>query len=196
MGSDEHQLHIMLFPFMAAGHTIPTLDMVKLFSSHGNVKVTLVITPSNASMVAQQLNNQENVTSKQIEFPDPDSGLPPGCVSVDKLKGAPELFPKFLKALELMQNPFEKILQEFSPDCLVAEMFYPWATNVFHGVCLFALSGSEFMRRDKPFKKVSSDTEHFVLPNLLHKTKQMNSRKWHGRPLKRVDHLTMIPVLS
>nr|QSM19612.1 glycosyltransferase [Arnebia euchroma] len=174
----EDQLHIMFFPFMAAGHIIPTLDMVKLFSSRGNVKITLVITHSNSSMVAQQLENQENINFKQIEFPDQDSGLPKEYDTVDKIKGAPELFPKFLKALELMQNPFEKILQEFSPDCLVADMFYPWATNaaakfdiprlVFHGVSLFALCGSEVMRRDKPFKNVSSDTEHFVIPNIPH----------------------------
>ncbi|KAG6793158.1 hypothetical protein POTOM_002349 [Populus tomentosa] len=84
--------------------------------------------------------------------------------------------PKFLKATTLLQAPFEKVLQECHPDCFVADMFFPWATDaaakfgiprlVFHGTSNFALSAAECVRLYEPHKKVSSDSEPFVVPDL------------------------------
>ncbi|KAJ6965153.1 scopoletin glucosyltransferase-like [Populus alba x Populus x berolinensis] len=83
---------------------------------------------------------------------------------------------KFLKATTLLQAPFEKVLQECHPDCIVADMFFPWATDaaakfgiprlVFHGTSNFALSAAECVRLYEPHKKVSSDSEPFVVPDL------------------------------
>ncbi|KAG6789781.1 hypothetical protein POTOM_005905 [Populus tomentosa] len=83
---------------------------------------------------------------------------------------------KFIKATTLLQAPFEKVLQECHPDCIVADMFFPWATDtaakfgiprlVFHGTSNFALSAAECVRLYEPHKKVSSDSEPFVVPDL------------------------------
>ncbi|KAJ6310499.1 hypothetical protein OIU76_015263 [Salix suchowensis] len=35
----------------------------------------------------------------------------------------------FIVATTLLQEPFEKVLQEIHPDCIVADMFFPWATD-------------------------------------------------------------------
>ncbi|KAL0320541.1 UNVERIFIED_CONTAM: Scopoletin glucosyltransferase [Sesamum radiatum] len=88
----------------------------------------------------------------------------------------PDLLPKFFEALALLQEPAEELLQELSPDCLIADMFLPWTADsaakfgiprlVFHGTSCFALCLLEQMYLHKPYKNVSSDSEPFVVPNL------------------------------
>ncbi|KAJ4829344.1 hypothetical protein Tsubulata_051562 [Turnera subulata] len=77
-----------------------------------------------------------------------------------------------------LQEPLEMLLEETRPDCLVADMFFPWVTEaaakfgiprlVFHGFSFFALSAGECVRQYEPYKKVASDSEPFVVPNLPH----------------------------
>nr|BBC62105.1 glucosyltransferase 4 [Nemophila menziesii] len=174
------QLHVVFFPFMAQGHLIPTLEMVKLFSSRG-LKTTIVTTKFYAPAVTKSIEktkhtgNQINIII--IKFPSAEVGLPEGSESLDKLK-SPDMFMKFFKALSLLQEPFEQILQELSPDCIVSDMFFPWTTAsaakfdiprfVFHGLSLFALCVSENMRFYKPFKNLGSeslDSEPVMLPD-------------------------------
>lgn len=76
----------------------------------------------------------------------------------------------------MLQQPLEKLLQECHPDCLIADMFLPWTTDaaakfgiprlVFHGISCFSLCTSDCLFRYKPYKKVSSDSELFVVPEL------------------------------
>nr|BBC62101.1 glucosyltransferase 0 [Nemophila menziesii] len=171
------QFHVVFFPLMAQGHLIPTLEIVKLFSSRG-LKTTIVTTKLHVPVITKSIEktnhsgNQINISI--IKFPCKEVGLPEGSESLDTLK-QPDMFMKFFRGLSLLQEPFEQILQELSPDCLVADMFFPWTTNVaakyniprfvFHGFCLFALCVSENIRSYKPFKDVESDSEPIVLPN-------------------------------
>ncbi|KAL3515300.1 hypothetical protein ACH5RR_022202 [Cinchona calisaya] len=176
------QLHVFLFPMMARGHMIPTLDMAKLFSSHG-VKTTLITTPlraptfTKAIEATRQLQGNE-IAIRVIEFPVEKAGLPEGCESLDKITD--DQIPNFIKATFMLQEPLEQLLKEYHdhPSCLVADMFFPWATEVaekfciprliFHGTSYFALCVSENMRKFKPFKNVSNDSEPFLVPNLPH----------------------------
>ncbi|GAU19889.1 hypothetical protein TSUD_94940 [Trifolium subterraneum] len=82
----------------------------------------------------------------------------------------------FCKATKLLQNPFEKLLLEQHPDCVVSDLFYPWTYDstvkfeipriVFNGSGFFSLCAVECMRLYKPLKNVFSDSETFVIPNL------------------------------
>ncbi|XP_062025274.1 probable UDP-glucosyl transferase 73B6 [Rosa rugosa] len=180
MGSESHDsVHIFLFPFMAHGHMIPVSDMAKLFASHG-VKITIVTTPQNAIRFAQTTQSRKpssgfDIQIKAIEFPSEEAGLPKGCENLDSLP-LPELANKFFKATRLLQAPIEELLKEFKPTCLVADMFFPWATEaaakfgiprlVFHGTSFFSLCASECVRLYEPYNTVSGETDPFVIPNL------------------------------
>ncbi|KAK9942040.1 hypothetical protein M0R45_007730 [Rubus argutus] len=182
MGSESHDsVHIFLFPFLAHGHMIPVSDMAKLFASHG-VKTTIVTTPQNALRFAKTTQSRKptsgfeiEIEIKTIEFPCEEAGLPKGCENLDLLP-SPELVDNFLKASRLLQAPLELLLKELKPSCLVADMFFPWATEaaakfgiprlVFHGTSFFSLCASECVRLHEPYKSVSSETEPFVIPNL------------------------------
>ncbi|KAI3448124.1 hypothetical protein Pfo_004789 [Paulownia fortunei] len=170
------QLHFFFLPVMAHGHMIPTVDMAKLFTSRG-LRTTIISTPAFAEPVKKARDSGIDIGLSIIKFPSEESGLPDHIVSLDQVT-SDELVPKFIKALALLQEPVEKLIQEFHPNCLVSDMFLPWTTDsaakfgiprlVFHGTSYFSLCASEQMRRHKPYKNVSSDSEHFVVPNLPH----------------------------
>ncbi|CAI9786298.1 unnamed protein product [Fraxinus pennsylvanica] len=173
-----NQLHVFFFPLLAPGHMIPTLDMAKLFISRG-VKTTIIATPGFDKLIENARESGCDIGMHVLKFPPEKSELPDEIKSLDQISD--DLIPMFAKALELLQEPVEKLLEEFHPDCLVADMFFPWAVDsaakfdiprlVFHGTCYLSLCSSEHMRIYEPFKNVSSDSEQFVLPDLPHELK-------------------------
>ncbi|KAM7474132.1 hypothetical protein LguiB_021375 [Lonicera macranthoides] len=182
----QKQLHIFFFPMMARGHMIPTLDMAKLFSSTTSaaVKSTIITTPLNASAFSTSIRSSQ-LDLQILEFPSAAAGLPEGVENVDHCTSH-EMVISFFMATALLQEPLERLLGELRPDCLVADMFFPWATCaasrfgiprlVFHGTSFFALCASASMRMYKPFKDVESDSEPFVLPNLPHEIKLLRTQ--------------------
>ncbi|KAF7849356.1 hypothetical protein BT93_L0887 [Corymbia citriodora subsp. variegata] len=184
MGSDNsRQLRIFFFPFMAHGHILPTIDMAKLFASRG-LKATIITTPLNAPIFAQTIQRTQKLGAKidvkTIDFQSVEAGLPPGCENLDSVESQ-EMFLKFIKATEMLKQPLEDLLNEDPPDCLVADMFFPWATDVaqrlgvprivFHGMSFFALCAMECIRLHEPHKIVSSDSDPFAIPNFPHEIK-------------------------
>ncbi|KAF7127200.1 hypothetical protein RHSIM_Rhsim11G0162900 [Rhododendron simsii] len=177
------QLHVVFFPLMAPGHMIPTLDVAKLFATRG-VKSTIITTPLNACYFTKSVERTNQLGFQMgiltVDFPAAAAGLPEGCESVDQIT-SDDMSPNFSKATTLLQDPLERILDEVRPDCLVADMFFPWATEaaakfgiprlVFHGTSFFALCATENMRLYKPHREVSSDDEPFFVPNLPHQIK-------------------------
>ncbi|KAM3742882.1 hypothetical protein ACB098_07G101700 [Castanea mollissima] len=147
MGSKSRQLHIFFFPLMGHGHLIPTMDMAKLFAERG-VKATIVTTPRNVPIFSKTRGT--NVDIQIIKFPAVEAGLPEGYMS-----------HKFIQATKMLQQPLEQLLEEYQPSCLVADMFFPWATDVAakFGIPRLVFEGFSF------FSKVFSDSEPFVIPS-------------------------------
>ncbi|KAL3382777.1 hypothetical protein AABB24_002333, partial [Solanum stoloniferum] len=174
------RLHFFFFPLMAQGHMIPTLDMATLVASRG-VKATIITTPLNESVFSDSIERNKHlgieIDIRLITFQAVENDLPEGCERLD-LVPSPELFKNFFKATAMMQEPFENLVKECHPDCIVSDMLFPWSTDsaakfnipriVFHGTGFFALCVAESIKRNKPFKNVSSDSETFAVPNLPH----------------------------
>ncbi|CAH9057827.1 unnamed protein product [Cuscuta europaea] len=183
MGSNHQQLHLFFLPGLAHGHMIPTLDMAKLFASRG-VTATIITTPLNepvfSSAVRKYTQLGLQIQIRLVEFPGVQLGLPENCQRGDQLPSRDAL-PTFLKACNLLQQPLEALLEEIRPDCLVADMFFPWATAaatkfgiprlVFHGTNCVSLCASHSLMAHKPYENVSSDSEPFTIPNLPHQLK-------------------------
>ncbi|CAI0557386.1 unnamed protein product [Linum tenue] len=177
--SHFQQLHIFFFPFMARGHMIPFLHMAKLFATKG-IKSTIVTTDLNHPFFAPAAAATPNLETTTIAFPAAEnSGLPPNCENMDSITSRPdaaELAPKFFLATASLRGPLESLLESSKPDCLVADMFFPWSTAaaarfgiprlVFHGTGFFSLSAAETVRIHEPHIRVSSDSAPFLIPNL------------------------------
>ncbi|XP_058730694.1 scopoletin glucosyltransferase-like [Vicia villosa] len=178
MENQCNPLHMFFFPFMAQGHMIPTIDMAKLFASKG-VKATIVTTPLNKPTISKAIEqfkgHSNNIHIQTINFPSVEAGLPEGCENVDLIP-SPIYAPAFFKAIRMMQEPFEELLIQEQPHVIVADMFFPWATDsaakfgipriVFHGTSLFSICAAQCLKKHEPKKNVSSDTELFLIPEL------------------------------
>ncbi|CAN8257917.1 unnamed protein product [Cochlearia groenlandica] len=183
----EKKIHVLFFPFMAHGHMIPILDMAKLFSSRG-AKSTLITTPNNSKILEKPIESFKNqnpnveIGIKIFDFPCVDLGLPEGCENVDFINSyqnpnsGGDLFLKFLFSTKYLKQQLEDFIETAKPSCIVADMFFPWATEsaenlgvprlVFHGTSFFSLCCSYNMRTHKPHKKVDTVSTPFVIPGL------------------------------
>ncbi|KAF9675880.1 hypothetical protein SADUNF_Sadunf09G0079400 [Salix dunnii] len=153
---------------MAHGHMIPTVDMARLFARRGawnqfqvSTKATIVSTSLNAPIFSKTIERDRqlglDISIHNIKFPSAEGGLPEGCENLSSLT-SPDMFPTFLKAIGMLQQPLEKLLEECHPSCVVADMMFPWATE--------AANKLGIPRRYEPHKGVDSDFEPFVVPGL------------------------------
>ncbi|KAM7474117.1 hypothetical protein LguiB_021363 [Lonicera macranthoides] len=120
-----------------------------------------------------------------MEFPSTATGLPEGTENMDQCTSDEMLFT-FVKATTLLQEPLERLKGELRPDCLVADVFFPWATQaasrfgiprlVFHGSSFFALCTNVSLKMYQPFKDVELDSEPFILPNLPNEIKLLRTQ--------------------
>ncbi|XVF01293.1 hypothetical protein REPUB_Repub04eG0075400 [Reevesia pubescens] len=177
MSRENRQLYIFFLLFMAHGHMIPFIDVSTLFATKG-VKTTIITTPLNAHHISKVTERAKNlgyeINILVTKFPSVEAGLPEGCESFDK-DTSPDMMFKFFTATTMLKESLANLLQVHRPDCLVADMFFPWVTDVaaafgipriiFHGTCVFSLSFSEHIRLYEPHKKVFYDSDPFVMPH-------------------------------
>uniref|UniRef100_A0A803LGZ2 Glycosyltransferase n=1 Tax=Chenopodium quinoa TaxID=63459 RepID=A0A803LGZ2_CHEQI len=182
MGSEPEELHVVLFPFMAHGHMIPTLDIARLFAARDGVKATIITTPLNVAAFTKAIGSRKEIEAPTINieafrFPAQEAGLPEGMENLEQVLGS-ELMSNFFKATEMLSEQLEQYLEKVRPNCLVSDMFFTWTTDiaarfniprlVFHGTSSFSLCAQEVIRLHEPFNNVSSDEETFVIPYFPH----------------------------
>ncbi|XP_062117541.1 UDP-glycosyltransferase 90A1-like [Humulus lupulus] len=117
--------HVVIFPFMAQGHTLPLLDLAKALSSK-KIDVTIITTPSNAKSILHHLSKHPNIRLLQLPFPTVH-GLPHGCENTSQLPSM-DLHPTFLIATKRLQQPFQLALNHMKqsrslPLCVVSDFF-------------------------------------------------------------------------
>ncbi|GAB2291684.1 hypothetical protein Dimus_025937 [Dionaea muscipula] len=208
MGSQGRPLHVLMFPFMAYGHMIPTLDIARLFASRG-AKITIATTPLNAPVFTGAMDDHDhehtinfnstdpeiNIGIKIYPFPSKEAGLPEGVENLDNPVDE-EMTDKFLRGIDMLQGTLERLIEEFKPNVLVADLFFPWATDVaakfniprlvFHGTNSFSFCVWENINLYQPHKIInniivssSSSEDHdqeFLVPNLPHEIRLTRSQ--------------------
>lgn len=118
--------HIVLFPFMSKGHTIPLLHLAQLLLHHGDAAVTIFTTPASHQFISQSLPG-DNVSIVDLPFPEHIQDVPEGAESTDKLPSM-SLFLPFVRGVELMQPAFEQELEKIHHhvSCIISDGFLPW----------------------------------------------------------------------
>jgi len=138
--------HVVIFPFMAKGHTLPLLHFAAALSAHHrDLRVTLLTTPANRAFAAGRL--PPSVRLVELPFP----SLPPGVESTDALP-CPSLYPAFLRATALLRDAFAGFLASLpSPPLVLVSDFFLGFTRaaaadagvrrvVFHGMSCFSMA--------------------------------------------------------
>lgn len=180
MDSQPNQLHMVFFPYTLRSHMISTVDLARLFAKHG-VKATIVTTALCAPRFSEAIERDRElglqISIRIIKFPSAEAGLPEGCEDPSSIS-SPEMIPMFLHALTLLQHPLTEVLEECQPDCLVADMMFPWSTGVagklgiprlyFDGSSFISMCITDSLKRYQPYKQVESNFEPFIVPGLPH----------------------------
>ncbi|KAI4320659.1 hypothetical protein MLD38_034114 [Melastoma candidum] len=181
MSQPLSQTHVLLFPFMSKGHTIPILHLARRLllrhSAAGIITVTLFTTPANLPFVSSSLSDlpPDRISLVTLPFPHDIPGVPPHVESTDQLPTM-SLFPEFASATFAMKPHFERSLQSLagpSPVFLVSDGFLWWTLEsasrfgiprlVFYGMNTYAMAVSRSVVEEELFDGPASDDEPVAL---------------------------------
>lgn len=172
--------HVVIFPFMAHGHTLPLLYLSKALSQR-HIKVTIITTPSNSISISKSIANYPSINLVQIPLP-PIPGLPEGCENTAKLPSM-EFYLSFLQATKHLQKPFERVLHQMSesdslPICVISDFFLGWTLAsckafgiprlVFHGMGIFSMAVTKiaWIQAEKCETNSNSESDPLYLPGI------------------------------
>ncbi|KAM5579913.1 UDP-glucose flavonoid 3-O-glucosyltransferase 7-like [Rosa sericea] len=134
MATSSSPPHVVIFPFMAQGHTLPLLDISKALSFRG-LKVTMITTPLNAPFIHSKVSDHiSSISVSVLPFPIvPD--LPQGCENTANLPSVSlDLLASFITATKNMKQHFEALLKEMvetgsRPICVISDFFLYWTLD-------------------------------------------------------------------
>uniref|UniRef100_A0ACD5X9N7 Uncharacterized protein n=1 Tax=Avena sativa TaxID=4498 RepID=A0ACD5X9N7_AVESA len=166
--------HVVLFPFMAKGHTLPLLHLATALSVHHNgLRVTVVTTPGNLAFVRSHVPS--SVRLAVLPFPSLPP-LPAGVESTDALP-SPSLHPTFMRAAALLRQPFADLMASLSspPLVLVSDFFLGFTGRVaadagvrrvvFHGMSCFSIALGKSAKMG-PLPSCAGRGETFHVPRM------------------------------
>ncbi|KAJ4976089.1 hypothetical protein NE237_001195 [Protea cynaroides] len=171
-------MHIVLFPFMSKGHTIPILHLARLLLLRTGITVTIFTTHTNSPFIRQFLGDiqQSLISIIELEFPSNIPELPLGVESTDHLPSM-SLFVPFADATKLMQPYFERSLNSLSTSggvsCIISDGFLYWTQPsaekfgiprlVFYGMNNYAITICRVLAMDRSHLRLGPD-EPFTVP--------------------------------
>ncbi|CAN8271318.1 unnamed protein product [Cochlearia groenlandica] len=177
--------HVVLFPYMSKGHTIPLLQFGRLLLRHRlkppsttTTTVTVFTTPKNKPFVTNFLSDTPEIQIISLPFPETISGIPHGVESTDKLPSM-SLYVPFTRATKHLQPFFEETIKNLDQEVsfMVTDGFLWWTSEsaakfkiprlVFYGMNSYASSVSNSAFRNRVFTEpeIESETEPVIVPD-------------------------------
>ncbi|PWA60484.1 UDP-glucuronosyl/UDP-glucosyltransferase [Artemisia annua] len=204
-----NQLHLLLIPLLAPGHTIPMIEMAKLLAQRENVKVTIVTTPVNAirygPTLQQHINSGLPVCFLELPLAGVENGLPEGCESADALPGL-HLLPNFSVAVDMLQHRLEERFETLTPrpSCILSDKYMLWSADtaakykipriVFDGMSCFKQLCTHHLYASNVYNEVP-ESQPFVLPGLpdrIEITKAQLPLEFNHSPIASSEHLKRV----
>ncbi|RWR95033.1 beta-D-glucosyl crocetin beta-1,6-glucosyltransferase-like protein [Cinnamomum micranthum f. kanehirae] len=125
MEDKAHDLHVLLFPWLAHGHISPFLELAKKLS-HKGFHAYICSTRVNLSSIKDHLNRKAYPSIQLIEIQLPElPNLPPQCHTTKSLP--PHLMPTLKTAFDLSEPSFTSILKALKPDLVIYDFIQQWA---------------------------------------------------------------------
>ncbi|GFS29028.1 hypothetical protein Acr_00g0005050 [Actinidia rufa] len=117
------------FPFLAFGHLIPFQQLAIALAKSG-IRVSYVSTPRNIERLSKPPRNLSHLINfVSLPFPIVESHpLPDGAEATVDI--AVNEFKFFIKAFDLLKQPFQRFVSEQKPNWLVMDFMAHWGTDV------------------------------------------------------------------
>ncbi|GLJ19497.1 hypothetical protein SUGI_0352130 [Cryptomeria japonica] len=123
--SGNEPLHVLMFPWLAHGHISAYAELSIRLAQKGT-KVSFFSTPLNIAKIKPLFASRQVPQIQLLQLPLPKvAGLPPEIESTSDLPM--HLTPLFNKAVDGLEAPFEKLLAEICPDCVIFDFVQWWA---------------------------------------------------------------------
>ncbi|GLU09218.1 hypothetical protein SLE2022_260910 [Rubroshorea leprosula] len=169
MDSKSSPVEMFFFPFVGGGHQLPLIDMARMFAARG-ANSTIITTPKHAlSFQNSILRDQQSGRTISIHT----LQLPEGVDIADTNMSA-----QIMTDTSILQEPLRNLLLQARPDCIIHDFAHRWVADaidslgigipriIFSGSGCFAHCVQQNMFKFKPYEKVDSDYEPFVVPDL------------------------------
>eukprot|EP01018_Ginkgo_biloba_P029959 Gb_25835 [translate_table: standard] len=125
---DSKKLHVVVFPWFAHGHISPFLELSHRLATDDGLRVSFVSTPRNIARI-KRLVEPERGHIDLVELPLPSvEGLPNGAESTADVPN--EMIPLLLKAVDMWENPFETLLRQLRPHCIIHDFAQCWTPRL------------------------------------------------------------------
>ncbi|GLJ19525.1 hypothetical protein SUGI_0352520 [Cryptomeria japonica] len=123
--SGNKPLHVLMFPWLAHGHISAYADLSIRLSQQGT-KVSFFSTPLNIAKIKALFASRQIPSIQLLELPLPKvAGLPP---EIENVSDPPmHLTPLFTTTYDGLEAPFENLLAEICPDCVIFDFVQWWA---------------------------------------------------------------------
>ncbi|GLJ12730.1 hypothetical protein SUGI_0196660 [Cryptomeria japonica] len=143
---NDKQIHIAMFPWLAHGHISPYLELSNRLV-HAGLKVSLISTGLNISRIRESADKLVQL----VAIPLPAIEGLPG--EIENTADLPlDLMPLFEKAMDGLEKPFQQIIRQIRPNCVVFDFFQWWTPRavaaaqfgtptIFFQTCGAAFSG-------------------------------------------------------
>ncbi|KAI3770096.1 hypothetical protein L6452_01217 [Arctium lappa] len=121
------ECHVMVFPWLAFGHMLPFLELSKKLAANG-IKISFVSTPRNLERLPSiPAHLSDIIKLVEIILPTVD-GLPENCEATVDIQQAETQYLK--KAYDNLQAPFEKLLENDTPQLILIDFSPYWVPEV------------------------------------------------------------------
>ncbi|XP_058217259.1 scopoletin glucosyltransferase-like [Rhododendron vialii] len=179
MAAQDKNLNALFLPYFITSHMTPLVHTAVLFASRPGVAVTILTTPSNALMFQPSVDRAASaghrITFHTLKFPAAEVGLPEGVENYGSIASR-DMIPKVTLAISLLREPMEQAIRDLRPDCIVSDVLYPWTVDIAEELNIprlilsttncFSECVYHQLKIHKPYEKVRSDSESFVVPGL------------------------------
>lgn len=172
----EGRENIVMFPFMAQGHTIPFLALALHIEKKKGYSITFVSTPLNIKKLRSAIPPTSSIRLLEIPFCSSDHGFPPNTENTDVLPYYRII--DFLHASLSLKPAFRELILNLineqhgcPPLCIIADIFFGWTADVakelgvFHAIfsgaggfglaCYYSIWGS--------LPHTNADSDEFLL---------------------------------
>jgi hypothetical protein len=149
MGFDEH---IVMLPYLAHGHLIPFLALVKQLQRRTGFTITIASTKLNIQYLHSTISTDSNSSIRFAELPfcSSDHDLPPNIENTENLP--PNKIVNLFHASLSLNDPFRCLVRDIidqegrPPLCIISDVFFGWAVDVVKSVgtvnATFATAGA------------------------------------------------------
>ncbi|CAN7083358.1 unnamed protein product [Brassica oleracea var. botrytis] len=132
--------HIMVFPHPAQGHLLPLLDLTHQLCLHGDITVSIIVTPKNFPYLSPLLTAHPSAVCA-VTFPFPENpSLPPGVENVKDTGASGN--PLIMASLRQLREPIINWISSHPnpPVAIISDFFLGWTNDL--GIPRFAFFSS------------------------------------------------------